>query len=184
MPGNTFRMPPIHRQSLLEEARRFGLPDAGRVLYVSVTEQKLWLLDPEGDQTFPCSTSRAGTGYEEGSFKTPTGWHRICAWIGADHPPGTVWSSRQPTGEILPATSWKEDGDQDLILSRILWLDGLEAGKNDNTRQRYIYLHGTNHEQELGNPSSHGCIRMGNLDIMALFDRTLSFPTFCLISHD
>jgi len=115
--------------------------------------------------SYRVSTSRFGVGTEEGSFKTPTGRFRICQKIGEGSPPWMIFKARVPTGQI--ATS---GGDEDLVLSRILWLDGLEAG-NNNTRDRYIYIHGTNQEDLIGLPASHGCIRLCNEDIIDLYDR-------------
>ena len=97
-------------------------------------------------------------------MKTPLGQFRVAEKFGADAPVGTVFKSRAPVGfrdEHPP--------DEDLILSRILWLDGLEA-HNANTRDRFIYIHGTNHEHKIGEPVSHGCIRMKNADLVELFD--------------
>ncbi|MBA3273016.1 MAG: L,D-transpeptidase, partial [Chthoniobacterales bacterium] len=101
----------------------------------------------------------------EGSFKTPKGRFRIADKIGAGQPVNIAYKSRvpvEPTAEML-------QGD-DLVMSRILWLDGLEDG-NANTFDRYIYIHGTNHEERIGEPASHGCIRMKNAEIAELFDR-------------
>lgn len=88
-------------------------------------------------------------------------------------------------GQVLPPAKWRDGGDADLILSRILWLDGLEPGVNKggtvDSRARYIYLHGTNHEQLLGTPASHGCIRMANRDIAAFFRMVRSRPVFVAI---
>jgi L,D-transpeptidase YbiS len=134
-------------------------------LHISVRDQRLTLKSGEQSvRTYPVSTSRFGLGSEEGSMKTPLGQFRIAEKFGADAPVGTVFKSREPVGfqdESPP-------GD-DLVLSRILWLDGLEA-HNANTRDRFIYIHGTNHEHEIGEPASHGCIRMRNADLVELFD--------------
>jgi L,D-transpeptidase YbiS len=143
-------------------------PSLSRIL-ISITSQRLDLLSPEEEfiASYPVSTSRFGIGFEEGSFKTPTGRFRICEKIGAGASPWTVFESRVPTGAL--ASSDKEGGE-DLILSRILWLEGLDP-ENANTRNRYIYLHGTNQESLIGTPASHGCIRLRNLDIIELYDR-------------
>ena len=139
---------------------------------ISIAAQRLDLLEP-GDAgrtlaSFPVSTSGAGTGTEPGSNKTPLGRFAIAEKIGADAPLGAVFVSREPTGEIAPFAS---PGDpRDRITTRILWLDGLDPA-NANTRERYIYIHGTNHEEAIGTPCSHGCVRMRNTDIAALFDR-------------
>lgn len=114
-------------------------------------------------RSYPVSTSRFGLGSEPGSFKTPLGSFRIFQKIGHDAPAGAVFKSRLPTGEISSG-----GGEEDLILTRILWLEGLEEA-NANTRDRYIYIHGTNQESLIGTAASHGCVRMKNSDIMDLF---------------
>jgi L,D-transpeptidase YbiS len=114
---------------------------------------------------YPVSTSRFGLGSEEGSMKTPTGRFRIAEKIGAGMPLGTVFKSRRPV-----KASRKALPDEDLILTRILWLEGLDPG-NANTRDRFIYIHGTNHEDRIGEPASHGCIRMRGADLVELFER-------------
>ncbi|HXA08405.1 MAG TPA: L,D-transpeptidase [Chthoniobacterales bacterium] len=136
------------------------------IIRISVRDQRIELV--AGDSvlsSYPISTSRFGLGSEEGSMKTPLGKFKIGEKIGAGVPSGTVFRGRVPLGpdEAPPPTD-------DRILSRILWLDGLEE-HNANTRQRYIYVHGTNHEDEIGQPASHGCIRMRNADLIALFDQ-------------
>jgi L,D-transpeptidase YbiS len=138
-----------------------------RLIRISVPEQRLDLMGDGGSvlASYPVSTSRFGLGSEEGSRKTPLGRFKIGEKIGHDFPIGTVFYGRIPLrpDDPLPAT-------EDLIMSRILWLDGLEE-HNSNTRQRYIYIHGTNHEDKIGQPASHGCIRMRNNDLVALFDQ-------------
>ena len=97
-------------------------------------------------------------------MKTPTGRFRIAEKIGDGMLVGTVFKSRQPvkvTKKLLR--------DEDLVMTRILWLDGLDPG-NANTHERFIYIHGTNHEENLGEPASHGCIRMRRADVVELFD--------------
>jgi L,D-transpeptidase YbiS len=133
---------------------------------VSVPEQRLNLM--KGDQTlvsYPISTSRFGLGPEAGSMKTPLGKFRIAEKIGADVPLGTIFRSRVPVAANDPPPP-----DDDLILTRILWLDGMQD-HNANTRDRFVYIHGTNHESEIGRPASHGCIRMRSTDIADLFER-------------
>lgn len=115
-------------------------------------------------KTFPISSSRFGLGTEEGSLKTPLGRFRIAEKIGSGMPRDTIFHSRIPLGpeDPLPDT-------EDLITSRILWLDGVDPD-NANTKDRYIYIHGTKHEDRIGEPDSHGCIRMRNADVIELFD--------------
>jgi L,D-transpeptidase YbiS len=115
-------------------------------------------------KSYPISTSKFGLGFEPGSNKTPLGRFVVAEKIGAGAVPGSVFKSRNPTGEIA-----LQGGEEDLILTRILWLDGLEEN-NANTRERYIYIHGTNQEALLGTPASHGCVRMRNTDIAECFD--------------
>jgi len=112
---------------------------------------------------YPISTSKFGLGTEPGSFKTPLGKFRVSEKIGDSAPERAVFKSRVPTGAIAEL-----GGEEDLILSRILWLDGLEEA-NANTHSRYVYIHGTNQESQLGSPASHGCVRMKNTDICELF---------------
>lgn len=152
--------------------RRPGAPpDLPSRLLVIDAERALaiWFENREAKAMWPISTARAGIGGREGSYRTPPGWHRVKERIGEDAEPGTVFVSRQPTGEV-----WRgEPRDDDLILTRILTLDGLEEGINRgpgcDSLARYIYIHGTNHERHLGRPVSHGCVRMSNSDIRALF---------------
>jgi lipoprotein-anchoring transpeptidase ErfK/SrfK len=112
---------------------------------------------------YTISTSSRGTGTTPGSLRTPTGLFRIWQKRGHNAPAGMVFKARRPTGRI-----GREGDPGDLVMSRILWLDGLEL-HNRNTRSRYIYIHGTNHEEHLGIPASHGCIRMCNADAIELF---------------
>ena len=134
-------------------------------IQVSVRHQELKVrLGRKVIRRYPISTSRFGLGSEEGSHKTPLGKFRISDKIGHGAPAGTVFAGRIPLqpDDPLPPT-------EDLVLSRILWLDGVEP-HNANTRQRFIYIHGTRHEDKIGNPDSHGCIRMRNADVIELFD--------------
>jgi lipoprotein-anchoring transpeptidase ErfK/SrfK len=132
---------------------------------VSVRDQRLILTrDGEELRSYPISTSRFGIGTEEGSLKTPLGRFCIAEKIGDGAATGTIFKARVALGpdDPLPDT-------EDFITSRILWLDGLEE-ENANTRDRFIYIHGTKHEDEIGTPASHGCIRMRNADVIELFE--------------
>lgn len=115
-------------------------------------------------KSWPASTSKFGIGFEVGSNKTPTGHFLVAEKIGAEAPLWTEFKSRQPTGRIA-----EPGGEQDGILSRILWLEGTDE-ENANTKDRYIYFHGTNREDLIGTPASHGCVRLRNADIAELFD--------------
>lgn len=134
---------------------------------ISIQQQTLQLLDSGSViATYPISSSKNGIGFEFGSYCTPTGSFVICEKIGADAPIYTVFKSRQPVGVWDPELPPLED---DLITTRILWLDGTEPD-NSNSMLRYIYIHGTNHEDSIGKPASCGCIRMNNADIIELFE--------------
>lgn len=136
------------------------------VIRISVAAQRLDLVENEKViASYPVSTSRFGLGSEEGSFKTPLGRFEIAEKIGDGAPVGTIFRGRVPLApnEQAPPTD-------DLILTRILWLEGREA-HNANTRERYIYIHGTRHEDRIGEPASHGCVRMKGDDLLALFER-------------
>lgn len=115
--------------------------------------------------SYPISTSKYGLGFEPGSYRTPTGRFRIAEMIGHGAQEWSVFKARVPTGEIA-----MPEGDEDAILTRILWLDGVDPG-NRNTHERYIYIHGTNQESRIGTCASHGCIRMRNADIVDLFEK-------------
>jgi lipoprotein-anchoring transpeptidase ErfK/SrfK len=136
-----------------------------RNIHISIRDQKLTLMDGDTPvRSYPVSTSRFGVGTEMGSMKTPTGRFRVAEKIGADTPSSTVFRGRVALqfGEPLPQTD-------DLVMSRILWLDGLDE-HNANTRDRYIYIHGTKQEDKIGTPDSCGCVRMRNADVIELFD--------------
>jgi UDP-N-acetylmuramate--alanine ligase len=142
------------------------------LIVVDVDHQRLILV--EGGRVaadYPVSTAAAGVGGEEGSFRTPPGVHRIARRIGAGEPAGRVFVDRAPT----PQRWTGEPTNEDLILTRVLTLEGMEdqvnRGPGFDSLARYIYIHGTNHEQRLGEPASHGCIRLANPDVIDLFDR-------------
>jgi hypothetical protein len=166
------------RAALREEARRLGMPPDAVLLVVEAEAHRLVVDEADGTVppvVFPVSTAKAGLGERVNSQQTPRGFHRVADRIGADAPAGTVFVSRVASGEVLPPAAWV-DSEGDRILSRILRLAGCEAGNNAggacDTRERMIYLHGTNHEREVGRAaSSHGCIRMRNEDIIFLFDQ-------------
>lgn len=125
-------------------------------------------------RAYPVSTARNGPGELEGSACTPRGAHVIRAKIGAGCEAGTVFVARRPTGEMFSAGLAEANPDRDWILTRILWLCGREPGKNRfgavDTMRRYIYIHGCPDGLPMGEPLSHGCVRMRNADIVELFD--------------
>ena len=142
---------------------------------INVTQQQLRLLDEDGNllQQYPVSTSKYGTGSENGSEKTPLGLHRIKDKLGGAMPVNEVYIGRVPHGNLEECQQRGVDLPDDVIMSRIMWLEGMEPGRNQggyvDTYQRYIYIHGTNHEDSIGTPASIGCIRMRNDDVVDLF---------------
>lgn len=149
-----------------------------RWLLVDTQSQRLMLMHRDDIVTWwPVSTATAGLDSREGSGGTPPGLHRIAQKIGHGTEGGAVFVSREPTGEM-----WDGQPDpRDLILGRILTLEGCEEGVNSgrgvDSLARYIYLHGTNHEGRIGEPCSHGCIRLRPDDIVALFDQVEEHDT-------
>ena len=149
-----------------------------RWLLVDTALQQIFLVRESTvlDQ-WPVSTSEAGLDNRENSGGTPPGVHRVVRKIGSDAEEGTVFQSRRPTGETwLPSLNNDPSKlEKDLILSRILVLDGLEPGLNQgkgiDSQQRYIYVHGTNREDLIGKPAGGGCVRMKNKNIISLFDQ-------------
>jgi lipoprotein-anchoring transpeptidase ErfK/SrfK len=145
-------------------------------IIVRIGGQRLRLLD--GDRVLmdvPVSTARNGPGERMGSECTPRGRHVVRARIGDGAPAGSVFVGRRATGEIFHPDMRSRHPDRDWILTRILWLSGLEPGHNRlgdvDTMRRFIYIHGCPEDVALGEPGSHGCVRMGNADVVALFDR-------------
>jgi hypothetical protein len=157
--------------------QRFPHFSTERVLLVDTTAQHMFLIErgrPIADWII--STAEKGVGSLKGSDQTPLGVHRIAEKIGAGAPFGMIFKSRQPTGEIVQILSAPNaESKADYVTSRILWLDGLEPGINQggdvDSKERFIYIHGTGEEGKLGTPASHGCIRMRNQDVIELFDQ-------------
>lgn len=146
-------------------------------IVIDLAGQKLSLFDADGGMIYqrPVSTAQRGAGEKKGSFQTPRGRHFIRAKIGAGAPSGAVFVGRRPTGEICRNDLIQQHPERDWILSRVLWLSGCQPGFNRlgdcDTMARYIYIHGVPDEEPIGVPSSHGCIRMRNADVIDLFDR-------------
>ena len=148
---------------------------AERRIRVDLAAQTLELLEGERRLArYPVSTARKGAGERRDSEQTPRGLHCVRAKIGAGAPLRSVFAGRRPTGEICTPELYARDPERDWILTRILWLSGLERGRNRlgqvDSMQRYIYIHGTPEESALGTPASHGCVRMANDDVVELFD--------------
>lgn len=145
-------------------------------LDICLTTQRLALIE-HGHiiKTYRVSTAKNGAGEQRGSECTPRGWHCIRARIGAGQPLYSVFVARRATGEIYNSLLRQQQPQRDWILTRILWLGGLEKGVNRygavDTAWRYIYIHGCPDELMTAQPESHGCIRMGNDDVLDLFER-------------
>lgn len=146
-------------------------------LVINIAQQRLSLIK-EGVESccYSISTAKNGVGSQHNSGCTPLGQHVIAQKIGDNQAMNTVFVGRVPTGEVYSATLGASYPQRDWILSRILWLQGLEKGRNQgvndqgvcDTYQRYIYIHGTPDSEPMGVPLSHGCIRMRNTDIIEL----------------
>jgi hypothetical protein len=155
-------------------AARFGAGDS-LYLVVSVSDQTMSIMRQNSPlRTYTISTSKFGIGSRSGSNKTPLGMHKICFKTGEGVPVGGVFKARQFTGRTAVIHRDHTDVPEDLITSRILRLEGLEPGLNKgegiDSYKRYIYLHGTNEEGLIGHPSSHGCVRMKNHEVVELYD--------------
>lgn len=143
---------------------------------VDISSQNLSLFGDDGAciRRYSVSTAKNGAGEEKGSYRTPRGRHVIRARIGAGAPLGAAFRGRRPTGEVWSPALAEASPGRDWILTRILWLSGLEPGRNRlgtvDSMQRYIYIHGTPDTEPMGVPLSIGCVRMRNRDVVELFD--------------
>lgn len=143
---------------------------------INIKLQQLDLLDDKGKliKRYSISSAKNGVGEQNGSFRTPRGRHVVRAKIGAGQPVNTVFVERRPTGETYTPELARQNPGRDWILTRILWLSGLERGYNRlgkvDTMRRAIYIHGSPDTADMGKPGSRGCIRMHNRDIVELFD--------------
>ena len=170
-------------ENYLATCARLNVAPTKYVLIVSVARQSLSLFeDGKFVKNFHCSTSRFGIGQIEGSNRTPLGLHRIAEKIGAGEPAGTVFNARAVVGH----TSQPEFADAK-ITTRILWLDGLEAGFNQggnvDSHSRYIYIHGTADQKSIGKPASHGCIHLADADLIPLYDLLPSGTLIWISEH-
>ena len=140
---------------------------------ISIPAQTLELVNLKGKLSYLISTSKYGPGELKNSFCTPRGKHTIRAKIGTGQELGTIFKNRRSTGEVFSESKHRLEGG-DWILTRILWLSGIEKGKNRlgnvDTMQRFIYIHGTPDATILGVPVSKGCINMRNEDVIQVFD--------------
>jgi lipoprotein-anchoring transpeptidase ErfK/SrfK len=163
------------KKEVTERLKGLGLPPAEDCIVVSIDQQKLWHFRGQDCETYVVSTARAGRGCVQDSQQTPTGLHQVGEKFGEGAAVGMVFKARQATGKL--AAEWPTPEDN-LITSRILWLDGLEAGHNQgtdgqgrvvDTRRRFVYIHGTNQADKLGRPNSHGCVLLSDHDVIRLF---------------
>lgn len=151
-----------------------GVELEGDILYVSVARQVLFHVNGRQlVQEYPVATAKKGIGSRKDSYRTPTGLHYIGEKIGGEVPPFGILKEREFTGFVAERDPIGEDKDR--ITSRILWLVGMEPGHNQggnvDSYERFIYIHGTANEGSIGRPSSRGCIRMLNKDVIALFEQ-------------
>ena len=156
-----------------------GVTDSHHEIIVSVKDQQLLLkTDGKPDTVYTISTSKFGIGDRLGSYRTPLGKLFVKVKIGMGLPLGSVFHSRQPTGEIIRPNALGRDP----IVTRILWLEGTEPG-NSHAYNRGIYIHGTPQESALGRPASFGCIRMRSKDVASLCDRIGTGATVEIITE-
>ena len=145
-------------------------------ILVSIAEQRLVLLSQGAlAMDVKVATAKNGPGELMGSECTPRGWHYVRAKIGEGQKENCVFVGRRPTGETYSIKLREQNPGRDWILTRIMWLCGLEPGKNRggkvDTMRRYVYIHGCPDEDPMGIPSSHGCIKMRNADVLELYSK-------------
>lgn len=155
-------------------------------IHISLADQCLYAFaNGQLQLRLSVSTARNGAGERNGSGCTPRGLHQVRAKIGACLPPAAVLRGRRWTGEVWSPEMHAQFPDRDWILTRILWLSGCEPGRNRlgnvDTFRRYIYIHGTPDSEPMGVALSHGCVRMRNSDLLALFARV---PMHCAVQID
>jgi len=164
------------KESVQKLEAGFALKPGEPAVVVNPEKQELYLVRNDTIlEIYPVSTSKFGIGVQSGSEQTPWGTHRIREKIGDDAPEGAIFEAREPTGEIARIERKPIETGKDLITTRIMWLEGQEdkvnKGKGVDSHARYIYIHGAPEEGLIGQPASHGCIRMKNRDVVELFDR-------------
>lgn len=161
--------------------------ETNQVIIASIKLQNIILYhNGKSEKVYQMSSSKNPPSCVDGSLGTPWGLHEICEKIGEDQPMGMVFEGRKPIGLKFWECS-QEKNKRNLITSRILRLMGLEEGVNKGGKvdsfDRYIYLHGTNHESRLGSPSSSGCLQLSNKEILELFEK-ISLKSHLLILRD
>ena len=152
---------------------QFELEMGEDVLIIDGETQKMYLVDEIEDfrinNTYDISTGKPGFGNKSGSNKTPLGIHKIKEKYGDNALKGSIFKARRNTGKFANIYTEDRDFPKDFVTSRIMWLDGCETD-NKNRHSRFIYIHGTPEEGLIGNPASHGCIRMKNDDVIELYE--------------
>ena len=167
-----------HKTLLADLRKRFNRDADKIVILIDVSQQKLFVYDEDNQKVgnYRISTATKGAGNTSGSDKTPLGAHRISEKIGDGAKVGSIFISRNNTGQLANIEKAPVDVPEDQVTTRILWLDGLEPGKNKggnvDSHSRYIYIHGTPEEGLIGKPASHGCIRMINEDVVKIFNQS------------
>ncbi len=161
-----------HVHALLVSSGAGGAP----FIIVDAQNQRLYLFEHNQlKQEFPVSTSAQGLGSAAGSNQTPLGLHRIAEKFGDGEPIGMIFKARKPTGKLATIQTRPIKGDGDDVTTRIMWLQGLQPGVNEgkgvDSHARFIYIHGTPEEGLIGQPESHGCIRMNNKQVIELFNQ-------------
>ncbi len=165
----------------IKAVHRLGIPLTPTAIVIDVPSQRLTLYEPDkAPASYDVSTALRGVGSREGTLQTPPGLHRVKTKIGTSAAPFGIFVGRESIGTIWTPKYKDPDGHEDLVLSRILWLEGLEPGKNKgvdsdgrtvDSFKRFIYIHGTNHENKIGTPASQGCVRMRNDEVVQLYRR-------------
>ncbi len=171
--------------TILETCERLNISPTIYLIYVSIGEQKLYLFsNSKIEKIYDVSTSRAAPSCVKNSLGTPSGLHKIDGKIGANAPLYTVFRGRVAQGTLADQPA--EELEKNLITTRIMRLRGLEEGVNSggdvDTYARYVYIHGTNQEDKIGTPNSHGCVLLKNEDVAELFD-VVNDGTLVLISR-
>ena len=173
------------QNKILQQVENYIYTEPSTVLFISIENQELYYIrNKTVVNTFIISSSKYGTGNENGSNKTPLGIHKVKEKHGEDTPLNGIMVGRIFNGKIAKVYHDTTRSKTDDITTRILWLEGMEEGKNKgvgiDSYKRYIYIHGTSEEGRLGMPASHGCIRMKNKDIIDLY-RIIEVGTLVLI---
>jgi hypothetical protein len=163
-------------EQVSQTCARLGIKPGERLLAVRISTATLqFFRQGELVRSYVISTSKRPPSNIKNSLGTPRGLHEIAERIGAGQPPGMVFKARVPTGRHFHEVLEREPDNDNLITSRILWLRGLEPGINRggevDTYERYVYVHGTNHDDRIGEPLSSGCVLMRNLDIVEIYEQ-------------